>query len=289
MADMVIVRSYGEHSSPGKPGPLAGGGWFRQQLDIIAGMIPRSKTIMALGTYGVDWDMSGGGRPKTMGFHTTMRLAQERGSDIGWDKSSLNHTFWYQSRDGGKHEVWLLDGTAVWNQYRDVRQKKLSGISLVHTGDEDASVWGFISPGSLDSFEPKSLAILPTPSHTVTTGSGKFFRVSYLGKDGERELTLSGKTITDSKYIHLPQSPTISRFSPGKPKTIALVFYGGPGAYTEQVLDVLKNHQVRSTFFPVAEHMETYALVVDRMYSEGHLLGNSLSQKGVDQVMEKNE
>lgn len=159
----------------------------------------------------------------------------------------------------------------------------------MHTSDEDASAWAFMSSGALVSFDPESLSLLPNSPATITNGTGKFFRASYLGREGERGLSLSGKAIVDSKYIQVPQSPTILRFSPGKAKTIALIFYGGPGEHTDHILDTLKKHQVRSTFFPVNQQMEGYAHVIGRIYAEGHLLGNSLSQKGIDQAMEKSE
>lgn len=58
-------------------------------------------------------------------------------------------------------------------------------------------------------------------------------------------------------------------------KKIALTFDDGPHPYyTEQLLDGLKERDVKATFFVLGKHAEQYPELVERMNEEGHLIGN---------------
>ncbi|MDF2959967.1 MAG: polysaccharide deacetylase [Paenibacillus sp.] len=58
-------------------------------------------------------------------------------------------------------------------------------------------------------------------------------------------------------------------------KKIALTFDDAPDTqYTPQVLDVLKKHNVKATFFIVGRLAEKHPEVVKRMVKEGHIIGN---------------
>lgn len=55
---------------------------------------------------------------------------------------------------------------------------------------------------------------------------------------------------------------------------IALTFDDGPSMYTEELLDGLKERDVKATFFVIGKNAETYPAVVKREAEEGHLVGN---------------
>ncbi|MDE6738964.1 MAG: polysaccharide deacetylase family protein [Lachnospiraceae bacterium] len=58
-------------------------------------------------------------------------------------------------------------------------------------------------------------------------------------------------------------------------KKIAITFDDGPHPYyTEQLLDGLKEREVKATFFVTGKHVEQYPELIERMYEEGHLIGN---------------
>ncbi|MCH5256870.1 MAG: polysaccharide deacetylase family protein [Lachnospiraceae bacterium] len=60
-----------------------------------------------------------------------------------------------------------------------------------------------------------------------------------------------------------------------EPKKIALTFDDGPHPYyTEQLLDGLKERDVKATFFVTGEHAELHPDIIGRMSEEGHLIGN---------------
>ncbi|WP_409340881.1 polysaccharide deacetylase family protein [Paenibacillus sp. MBLB4367] len=58
-------------------------------------------------------------------------------------------------------------------------------------------------------------------------------------------------------------------------KPIALTFDDGPDTkYTPQILDILKEHQVKATFFLVGKQIELHPDIVKRIVNEGHAIGN---------------
>ncbi|MDF2721829.1 MAG: polysaccharide deacetylase family protein [Paenibacillus sp.] len=84
----------------------------------------------------------------------------------------------------------------------------------------------------------------------------------------------------ESKRLTLPQLrakyPDAFKVSGNsKEKSIALTFDDGPDAvFTPQVLDVLKAHGVKATFFVLGVKAEAHPAIVKRMIQEGHIVGN---------------
>lgn len=60
-----------------------------------------------------------------------------------------------------------------------------------------------------------------------------------------------------------------------KEKKIALTFDDGPSnEWTPQILDALKESDIKATFFMVGYHVKKYPQVARRVAQEGHLIGN---------------
>ena len=55
---------------------------------------------------------------------------------------------------------------------------------------------------------------------------------------------------------------------------VALTFDDGPSIYTERLLDILKEHDVRATFFVIGQSARIHAATIRRMNEEGHQIGN---------------
>lgn len=70
------------------------------------------------------------------------------------------------------------------------------------------------------------------------------------------------------------QVDIIRRGPPDLP-VVALTFDDGPDpAYTPQILDILREKDVRATFFMVGRHVEAYPEIARRIVAEGHDIGN---------------
>ncbi len=57
-------------------------------------------------------------------------------------------------------------------------------------------------------------------------------------------------------------------------KIVALTFDDGPGPYTAELLDFLKQEEVRVTFFVLGTRVDAYPKLIRRMAAEGHEIGN---------------
>ncbi|MGF7036025.1 peptidoglycan/xylan/chitin deacetylase (PgdA/CDA1 family) [Paenibacillus mucilaginosus] len=73
----------------------------------------------------------------------------------------------------------------------------------------------------------------------------------------------------------LPSVPEDQPASPAGMKRAALTFDDGPDSrYTPLILDILKAHNVKATFFVVGRQAEKHPEVLRRIAEEGHLIGN---------------
>ncbi|MBD1939254.1 polysaccharide deacetylase family protein [Microcoleus sp. FACHB-68] len=61
---------------------------------------------------------------------------------------------------------------------------------------------------------------------------------------------------------------------PSKEKVIALTFDDGPWIETPKVLGILKEYDVKATFFMIGQHVQTYPDIAKQVVAAGHALGN---------------
>jgi peptidoglycan/xylan/chitin deacetylase (PgdA/CDA1 family) len=59
-----------------------------------------------------------------------------------------------------------------------------------------------------------------------------------------------------------------------KERVIALTFDDGPGVFTPQILDLLKEHHIRATFFMLGDQVPMYPAYAKQVLEAGHELGN---------------
>ncbi|MBI5168138.1 MAG: polysaccharide deacetylase family protein, partial [Candidatus Eisenbacteria bacterium] len=79
---------------------------------------------------------------------------------------------------------------------------------------------------------------------------------------------------TDERYERYPTSYLIQRRG-FRPKTLALTFDDGPAApFTGRLLDELRDLRVPGTFFVVGENAERHPDLIQRLWAEGHEIGN---------------
>src|SRR5574344_2742343 len=58
-----------------------------------------------------------------------------------------------------------------------------------------------------------------------------------------------------------------------KEKVIYLTFDDGPSIYTSKLLDLLRKYKIKATFFMVASFSLQNENIVDKIKSDGHLIG----------------
>jgi peptidoglycan/xylan/chitin deacetylase (PgdA/CDA1 family) len=72
----------------------------------------------------------------------------------------------------------------------------------------------------------------------------------------------------------VPRSPSYRTNGARGRRAVSLTFDDGPGPYTGAVLDVLRRHGARGTFFVIGQQVGGGARVLRRALREGHAIGN---------------
>jgi peptidoglycan-N-acetylglucosamine deacetylase len=98
-------------------------------------------------------------------------------------------------------------------------------------------------------------------------------RKSFLGAAAVGALLCGCAWASDTQLVWF-QSNTIFHSGLRDAHSIALTFDDGPNVRTGEVLDVLKAHNVKATFFVVGKMAKTYPGILARIAAEGHLLAN---------------
>ncbi|MBA3239446.1 MAG: polysaccharide deacetylase family protein [Parachlamydiaceae bacterium] len=57
-------------------------------------------------------------------------------------------------------------------------------------------------------------------------------------------------------------------------KVVAITFDDGPSRHTEEILNILRLHEVPATFFLLGKNAEQFPMLVRQTYQEGHEIGN---------------
>lgn len=288
-ADAVVLMAYDEHFSTGKPGPIAGREWFADGLREYVQRVPPEKLIVAIGTYGYDWTVNPDGTPASghvasaISYNDALRVAQEHRAKIRTSPDSINSFFEYKDKSGLAHQVHFLDAISAWNQFvflhdqaaLEFPNQHIGGVSIWRLGFEDPAVWDIFLEGTPDTFDAKSLAVLPAPDEAVFAGKGDLFRVSQPKSDGERSLTFEGKYIIDAEYTSFPRPYGVEKMGGEGDKQIVLTFDDGPDSrYTAPLLDLLKREKTQAAFFVVGRQVVQHPEMVRRALAEGHLVGN---------------
>lgn len=67
-------------------------------------------------------------------------------------------------------------------------------------------------------------------------------------------------------------------------KIVYLTFDDGPSENTSKILDILKENNVKATFFIISPYIPSHNEIVKRIYNEGHSLGNHTTDHEFNKV-----
>lgn len=94
-------------------------------------------------------------------------------------------------------------------------------------------------------------------------------------KQGGPESTERVRNPVSNIVLQQRYPETVVLRGPSTENKLALTFDDGPDPrFTPQVLDVLKEHNVKATFFLMGARAEAYPDLVKRIINEGHIIGN---------------
>jgi cellulose synthase/poly-beta-1,6-N-acetylglucosamine synthase-like glycosyltransferase/peptidoglycan/xylan/chitin deacetylase (PgdA/CDA1 family)/spore germination protein YaaH len=300
-SDGLLLMNYDQHQTGSAPGPIADQDWFTDNLKEALKTVPIKKLICAIGSYGYDWTMSlppddANKHKPAKPFVPKVLGAQEMSSQDAWqaaydadaqielDPDSLNVHFAYDDNDAHvRHQVWFLDAVTVLNEMRAARALGIQTFALWVLGQEDNSLWK-IWDQPLHADPVKDLAAVEPGYDVDTEGEGDILHITRSMQTGHRAVTLDDddsvpleyRAVTAESMTSYPLSYTVNQtgYDP-KLKQVALSFDDGPDpTWTPKILDILKKYQVSGTFFMIGAEAQNNVGVMERVYREGHEIGN---------------
>jgi len=305
-SDGLLLMNYDEHQTDSGPGPIASQDWFTDNLRNVLKKVPKDKVICALGNYGYDWITAlpkpeaavkrgakarGAKKPpapeKIIAAHDlstqdAWQAADDSDSQIDLDDDSMNVHFAYDDEDAHvRHQVWFLDAVTILNQMRAARVLGIQTYALWRLGQEDNSMWK-IWDHPMQADPIKDLSQVEPGYDVDTEGEGDILRVTRKPQIGNRVVTLDDdpsvpveyRMVTQESMDSYPLSYTVEQYGYND-KKVALSFDDGPDPeWTPKILDILKRYNVKGTFFMIGEVAEDYVGVMQRVYREGHEIGN---------------
>ncbi len=277
MADYVIAATENENSVRigDVEGSTAAQAWFEERLRSIATVVPPSKLIATIGSYAFDIDTIGVSRiiPVQQAWDLLSRAIHKP----KFDGATLTPTFAYKDEQGHRHQVWLLDGTTVFNQAKFALSLKPAGIAIWRVGLEDPLVWSSIGRGRFPDQETLQKLEKPRGGYGSYGGSRGVLLSGRPGSDGERRIFYDSSLglITDANLIRVPQEVKQTLWQASDPKAVALTFDDGPDSkYTKKILDILAAKNVKATFYVIGRQAAESPDVIRRIYADGHDIGN---------------
>jgi spore germination protein YaaH/peptidoglycan/xylan/chitin deacetylase (PgdA/CDA1 family) len=280
--DFVVVEGYDEHATVDAPGPISSMGWYREQLDRAVTEVPPAKMVMGLGNYAYDWT-EGGKEAEPLSYLGAVLRARDRRQGeaprnvVDFDPEALNPTFNYEDDTGTEHEVWMLDGVTAGNELHLAHTLGVRQYALWVLGSEDPSLWTLLRGARADSLPAlDGLKTIEFPYDVEFLGDGEILSVAEHPKTGHRDIDIDPASLicTDERYTDYPNSFVLRRTG-YLPHHLALTFDDGPyPQWTSDILDSLKVLGVPATFFVIGENADRWPDLVQRMYDEGHEIGN---------------
>jgi cellulose synthase/poly-beta-1,6-N-acetylglucosamine synthase-like glycosyltransferase/peptidoglycan/xylan/chitin deacetylase (PgdA/CDA1 family)/spore germination protein YaaH len=277
--DRFLAILHDENSESDKPGPIASQAWLEGWLKVIADQTDPDQWIGILGSYAYDWNLTLGDA-ETISFKDAMSRASYAGVDqqqpaVSVAAPSYNGMYSY-SEPRGEHSVSFLDAISFYNQLRAVRAAGLGGIGLRRLGTEDPQVWDV-----LDWKERPTAASVATleklrANLSIThVGRGEIVSVDETKEDGERRVELEPSGNLHATYVEFPTYPILYHEGAGEKHQVAITFDDGPDPeWTPKILDILKARGVKACFFLVGQNAENNPRLVERIFREGHEIGN---------------
>jgi spore germination protein YaaH len=142
VSDYIFVLDWGLHWSTSAPGGLDELAWFTRVADYTATMPNKSKFVLGMPMYGIDWPNGGGAsNPGTpMEHEEVMALAAEHGVTPEWEPTAADPHFSYVDGAGVSHSVWYTDAQSIGVRVALAESLGL-GVGLWRLGHEDQSIW----------------------------------------------------------------------------------------------------------------------------------------------------
>jgi len=283
VCDGLILMNYDQHFPGGEPGAVAGQDWFVKNLQDALKVAPKEKIICAVANYGYDWAMKPGQKKGTppedvhnVSAQDAWLEAADSEADINFDDDAMNPHFAYLDEKNIRHDVWFLDGVTALNQMRAAHALGISTFALFRLGAEDRSLWA-VWDKPYEAGATDRLDAVPPGQDVDVEGNGEILRIQSRPVAGERKISVDPDShlISDEIFQNLPMPYVVDMYGGLQEKKVAITFDDGPDPeWTPKILDVLKKHNAKATFFQIGVEVEKFPGVAQRVFTEGHEIGN---------------
>ncbi len=200
-------------------------------------------------------------------------MSEARTLPITFDPITTTSTYYFVDDGGAKGQSSIIDAPFSYNTKVIASEGAIRNFGVWEIGGEDPGLWELL--GAQPSIT--EMEHVPPTSPILFSGQGDVLTVSLSGvEEGARRLGLDPESglITRVTYQSIPSAPSVKR-SGYLPKSIALTFDDGPAEpFTARVLDILRENNIKGTFFIVGERAIEQPELVRRIFTEGHDLGN---------------
>jgi spore germination protein len=125
------------------PGSIDDIAWVRQVVDYVTTMPNKSRFVLGMPLYGMDWKNGGGvSNPAAVWeYEDVIALAQRVGATPSYDAATDSMHFSYRDANNAPHEMWYSDAGTRATRIRLAQEKGL-GVGFWRLGREDQRVWG---------------------------------------------------------------------------------------------------------------------------------------------------
>ncbi|MEY2943613.1 MAG: hypothetical protein RLY97_1627, partial [Pseudomonadota bacterium] len=270
VADKLFLMAYDEHWQGGGAGPIASNGWFYDHVAAGIKGLPTGKAIIALGSYGYDWH---NGHAESLTVEEAWLSAHDSGS-VPQFMRGVGNTAFSLLDNNQRHDIWLLDAAASWNQMQMLSKLGVGDIALWRLGSEDPGFWPALA--AWRNHGRPDLTRIAEENTVDVEGSGEILRITTTPKAGVRQVTFDPRSnsITGENYLSLP-TPYVVQRTGANPKQVALTFDDGPDPkWTPQILAILESYHVPATFFIIGENGVSNRSILQRIVADGYELGN---------------
>lgn len=270
VTDRIVLMAYDQHWAGGTPGPIAANDWFARQLaPMLKGLEP-GKAVVALGSYGYDWHDH---TADSLTIEEAWLAARDSDEKPVYDPVSGNTGFSFDE-DGHRHDVWMLDAAASWNQMRLLTRLGVSNVALWRLGSEDPGFWPALSAWRAGG--RPDLSRIDQVGNVDVEGRGEILDITATPSPGRRAVQFDATRddVVAENYVTLP-TPYVVERSGARPREVALSFDDGPDPHwTPRILSILEKYHVPGSFFIVGENGLTQGALLRRMVADGDEIGN---------------
>lgn len=278
--DFLFLMGYDQYNATSEPGPIAAQDWVEAALDELCKKVPSDKVVLCIAAHGYDWQTGHQGADIT--YQEAITTALESEGKVKFDNSTYNLSYDYYDENDKLHNVSFVDAATDFNAMRTAADFETSGVAVWYLGSEDRRLWEFynhdLSQKALsgNAFNKNILTNTPSSDNVDYVGAGEVLNIITEPHPGKIDIQVDDKDklISEEDYQILPSGYVIDKTGE-TPKKVVMTFDDGPDdRYTPYILDILNKYKVPAAFFVTGINAEHNLPLVQRIYREGHEIGN---------------